>query len=80
MFRSLSTILFQAYLAIATQCFSATTPCEAGVIVPLAILVYLQQPLYRVEEIPDRMMVICGKVLLVTVLLFQREFVVSENW
>ncbi len=40
-FRSLSNILFQAYLAIATGCFSATTPCKAGVIVPLAAVVYI---------------------------------------
>ncbi len=49
---------FRCILAIATQCFSATTPCEVGVIVPLAALVYIRQPSYRVEEIPDRMMVI----------------------
>ncbi len=40
-FRSLSDILFQAYLAIATQCFSATTPCAVGVIVPLGAVVYI---------------------------------------
>ncbi len=33
----------------------------------------------RVEEIPDHMMVICGKVLLVTVISFQRGFIVSDN-
>ena len=65
MFRSLSNILFQEYLAIATQCFSATIPCEAGVIVLLGAVIYIRQPSTRVEEFPGQMMVeIVGMSLL----------------
>ncbi len=54
---------------MATQCFSATTPCEAGVIAPLEAVMYIRQPLSRVEEIPGRRVVNCGNVPLATVFL-----------